>query len=261
MTYHERSACPLCAGTPSAEKKRIIEKDGQSYAIEICERCSFVYNSNCLPDTAVAAAQTPPPPRPRHYQIDYLLRTRLAQKPNPLVVEIGCGYGDVGLLVSQWGQFIGFEPSDTLCAVAASRGLDARREFFAAAALPRPADAIILDNVLEHVHDPGGVFATAAGALAKDGVLLVIVPNVYDIRRLDKTWRERHLWALPEHLNYFSTSTLKMLFERHGLTFNHFGLEVLRSKADVRFFPRAVCETFGVSLFGHNVFGVKREVR
>lgn len=40
-------------------------------------------------------------------------------------------------------------------------------------------DAVILSDVLEHVHDPAGLLATARDSLAEGGIVLVSIPNGY----------------------------------------------------------------------------------
>src|SRR4051812_49385557 len=75
------------------------------------------------------AEGVPPSTRPRHYQIARLLKSLLGSKPDPLILEIGSGYGDVGLLVRPWARFIGYEPSETCSAHALERGLDIRTEY------------------------------------------------------------------------------------------------------------------------------------
>ena len=44
------------------------------------------------------------------------------------------------------------------------------------------ADAIVIDNVLEHVAEPARMLDTAAASLNPGGLLIVITPNVDDIR-------------------------------------------------------------------------------
>jgi hypothetical protein len=66
------------------------------------------------------------------------------------------------------------------------------------------------------------------------------------------------LWALPEHINYFSSANLRALFASNDLSFERFGLQVLRSGADMKFIPRALFEMVGLAPFGHNVFGTRK---
>ena len=254
--FKNRDRCPLC----DSEKRsllRIVERRGNAYRVEECGQCGHAYISNILADTTAPAEGVPPSTRPRHYQIARLLKSLLSSKRDPLVLEIGCGYGDVGLLVRPWARFIGYEPSETCSAHALSRGLDIRTEYFSAGAVSEQADAVVLDNVLEHVEDPNALLAEAAGALAPGGVLIVIVPNRKDIRAVSRRWRDRYLWVPPDHINYFSRKDIVGLMRRQGLEVKSFGLRPLRAK-DWKFLPRALAESVGLSLFGHNVYGIKK---
>ena len=251
-----RKHCPICA-SPERSLARIIARRGTDYSLEQCAACGHLYISNIQADTTSPARHVPPPARPRHYQIARLLRRLLKGKEDPLIVEIGCGYGDVGVLVRPWARFIGFEPSESLAAVAIERELDVRQDYFSPAAVPGLADAVILDNVLEHVEEPKSLLAEAARALAPGGILVVIVPNVHDVRAFSARWRDRHLWIPPDHINYFSRKDIFRLMRSEGLIAKPFGLGPLRPRKDWRFLPRAMAETLGLSLFGHNIYGVK----
>jgi SAM-dependent methyltransferase len=251
-----RDRCPLCASTERT-LSRTVHRLGMDFDFQECSSCGHLYVSNILEDTTSPARTTPPPARPRHHQIERLLRRLLAGKEKPLIAEIGCGYGDVGVLVRPWAQFIGFEPSETLSAVGLERQLDIRKELFSADALPRPADAVILDNVLEHVEEPEALLAEGVRALAPGGVMVVIVPNRHDIRALSGKWRDRHLWIPPDHINYFGRRDIFGLMRRQGLSVKPFGMRPLRPRKDWRFIPRAMGEIAGLSLFGHNVYGIK----
>ena len=87
--------------------------------------------------------------------------------------------------------------------------------------------------------------------------MVVIVPNVHDVRAFSKKWRTRHLWVPPDHINYFSRKDIFRLMNGEGLSAKPFGLRPLRLRKDWRFLPRAMAESVGLSLFGHNVYGVR----
>ncbi len=120
------------------------------------------------------------------------------------------------------------------------------------------ADAVIFDNVLEHVQDPRTLVREAVASLREGGVLIVIVPNLNDIRRFHRHWRERHHWQPHCHINYFSSGDLDRLFGRHGMKFRYFGLEAAgRTGDDIGLLPRVLADMVGLHLFGLNCYGVK----
>ena len=88
-----------------------------------------------------------------------------------------------------------------------------------------PVDAIVIDNVLEHVEHPAALARMAVDALRAGGLLVVIVPNIRDVRQLLPRWRRRHHWRPHHHINYFSAHDLRRLFAHHGMQPRFFGLE------------------------------------
>jgi hypothetical protein len=72
-------------------------------------------------------------------------------------VDVGAGFGALGPIVNESGRlsYIGFEPSISVAEVARRRGVDMRAELFGRDSLPEPVGAVVLDNVIEHLADPG----------------------------------------------------------------------------------------------------------
>lgn len=83
-------------------------------------------------------------------------------------------------------------------------------------------DLIWLDNVLEHVPRPEPFLDKVFGALKPGGFLLIEVPN--DGSPLQKFLHDKHLierefWhAYPEHLSYFTETSLRSLLQSHGFS-------------------------------------------
>jgi SAM-dependent methyltransferase len=80
----------------------------------------------------------------------------------------------------------------------------------------RRFDLVILNQVLEHLDDPGGTVAALAGLLAQGGKLIIGVPNFGSWQAAfgGPTWF--HL-DVPRHLHHFSLPSLAALLGEHGL--------------------------------------------
>jgi len=75
-------------------------------------------------------------------------------------------------------------------------------------------DCIVMDQVLEHLINPGKAIKEAYRTLAKDGTLCIAVP---DIEEYHSTEPIAGFWYLMrEHLQHFSIRTLRELCSRHG---------------------------------------------
>jgi 2-polyprenyl-3-methyl-5-hydroxy-6-metoxy-1,4-benzoquinol methylase len=81
---------------------------------------------------------------------------------------------------------------------------------------PASFDVVTMNNVLEHVHRPHDVIASAGEALRPGGYVMVSLPNLasWGFRVFGENW-----WGLqlPQHLLYFTPDTLRRLLESHGL--------------------------------------------
>lgn len=79
-------------------------------------------------------------------------------------------------------------------------------------------DVIIMTQVVEHVLYPQLLFEKSCELLRPDGILVVSTPNFDSLLiKLLKT-REGHICP-PEHLNFFTLKSLRMLGRRYGYRF------------------------------------------
>jgi 2-polyprenyl-3-methyl-5-hydroxy-6-metoxy-1,4-benzoquinol methylase len=80
---------------------------------------------------------------------------------------------------------------------------------------------IWLDNVLEHVLEPGTLLSTCRELLKPKGVLMVEVPNDFSVLQehlLKNNHIDNDFWVvLPDHLSYFNRNGLKELAKAVGL--------------------------------------------
>src|SRR5437899_8088203 len=138
---------------------------------------------------------------------------------DPFVVEIGSNDGIMLQHFAKAGiRHLGVEPSANVAQVAVNKGLrmllryfdeDLAREIVAEYG---QADAVVGANVMCHIPYLHSVVAGIKILLKPGGVLVFEDPYLGDI--LDKTAYDQ---IYDEHAFYFSVTSVRHLFERHGL--------------------------------------------
>jgi SAM-dependent methyltransferase len=250
-----RDTCPLCAARQRSAF-RTVARLGANHELVKCSSCGFVYAATARFDTADHGEISTLywRFRSRHHQIRRLIHRHL--QPGLKVVEIGCGRGELGYIMKDDPySYTGYEPASGLSKFGQQHGVNVVHDFFRRETAP-PADAIVIDNVLEHVLDPQGLLADAVATLSPGGLAVVIVPNRDDLRQALPNWRDARHWIPPDHINYFSMSDVKRMFAHCGLDARPFGFQALTMR-DYRYFPRALLETMKIFRLGHNVHAVK----
>src|SRR5207244_2004370 len=93
------------------------------------------------------------------------------------LLDVGCGRGDLGSWFIRRGWSVtGVEPSPEACAVARSRGIDARAGTLADTELdPGAYDVVVFRQSLEHVTDPVADLRRSLRALRSGGCAIVSV--------------------------------------------------------------------------------------
>lgn len=116
------------------------------------------------------------------------------------VLGVDTDEGAVGLLRRDWGLNV-VAGDFTSPAWRASSG---------------PWQAVLLCDVLEHVMDPGRLVAAAARNVCEGGEVIVTTVNGVSLRAALRSLMGREA-VHPDHVAYFSLSTLGRLLERSGL--------------------------------------------
>lgn len=146
------------------------------------------------------------------------------------IVEVGCGTGN-GLLGTFPSRVVGLDVNPYAVDDCVSRGLDARLirpdGFFPLA--EASFDSCVLDNVLEHIEEPGQTLDECWRITSQHGGMVIGVPGIhgyatdpdhkvfYDedgLRNLDTRWSLVHLYGFP---SIFRSSTLSRSFRQYGL--------------------------------------------
>lgn len=247
--------CPIC----QSENREIVTAfegyDGIYHPAE-CEKCGFLFLIDPREETASRTLEAPnsiPSPKRRHYYITRLITNHIPKGSN--VLEIGSGFGELGKLLEQFEyDYRGYEPSVKRADVAADGGLDVISDVYEFEG--REYDTVILDNVLEHVTDPHSVFQDAAKSLSKNGIILTIVPNRYDVRRLYPPWNEENFFQ-SSHINYFRSIDLERLYNSAGISMTSFDRSTFgfEEKKDAAFWATSFITNRGVYPFGLYCYG------
>jgi SAM-dependent methyltransferase len=252
-----RDSCPLCRSRERIPF-RTVTRLGSDHEIVKCSGCGFVYAATARFDTADHGEISTLywRFRSRHHQIRRLIHQHL--KPGSRIVEIGCGRGELGYIMKDDPYtYVGYEPADGLSKFGQEHGVNIVHDFFKSEPASA-ADAVVIDNVLEHVLDPQGLLSDAVTTLRDGGLAIVIVPNRDDLRQIVPSWRDARHWIPPDHINYFAMTDVKRMFASCKLDVKPFAFHAL-TLADYRYFPRAMLEIANISLLGHNVYAIKRQ--
>lgn len=247
-------SCPACGCT---ESDRLLEPDAQAlfasnwsyrreaadrrpaspdrFPIVACRACGFTFASLAPTEAfnrwvyddlidGAAAQRANLDPRSMAWKMTRLgaLLQLSANGRDPVrVLDLGCGFGPSLRLLSAMPSVhaLGF---DTSCArIAALRSLGLRatsdwREVEAAA----PFDAIVLDNVLEHLPDPAGLLASMGRCCAPGAIVFASVPDASGAqhpRGIASAGAALPMAVNPwEHLNYFDLAFLDRFMRQAG---------------------------------------------
>lgn len=131
-----------------------------------------------------------------------------------LILEVGCGDGFfLDQLRAAGASCFGIEPSRVQRELALARGLSVEDGLMAEhRRLPLgPFDAFVTRQVFEHVEDMQGFLRAIRSHMKPSAVGLVEVPQLETLLAGD-----RFFDFIPEHLNYFSRRTLRLVLELAG---------------------------------------------
>lgn len=138
------------------------------------------------------------------------------------ILDIGCSIGLFMEIAQKSGfECVGLEPEPKSREYALKRGLHVRPQLFNDAGFPPASfDAITMFGVLEHLSKPKQMLADIWDTLKPDGVVMVIVPNVYSFAN-GTLHEQARTFTGRNHLSYFAWDTLSDLFKRSGYEIAH----------------------------------------
>jgi len=231
LTLTERR-CPVC---DSSTYMLAFNKDGYSYVR--CTDCGTTY-INPGPAASVLAELYDSLGEgyfrdPRRLVLDFakekylkeiafLQRVSARLRPETMgrerLLEVGCATGSFLIVAQQLGFAVvqGLDISRPAIEHAQSLGLDAVVGNFTTTDrfVPGSCDVIVMWATLEHLPDPRAFVRRAYDLLAANGLLLASVPNSNSLTA--KLLGAKSRYVLPQHLNYFTASSLARLFTGVG---------------------------------------------
>jgi SAM-dependent methyltransferase len=150
-------------------------------------------------------------------------RLKLLTRFNPArgrLLDIGCSTGTLMEVAQKLGwQPEGLEPNPNAVESARQNGFRVHHGFLTPETvnrLPRSGfQAVILNDVIEHLYQPMQSIRLVSKLLAPRGLLLVATPNVESI------WARKFQTKRGEHLFLFNSASLRMLIERADFEICH----------------------------------------
>jgi SAM-dependent methyltransferase len=222
--------CPICGRDDAQEYLHVRDHNlfcPGEFRLVRCRGCGLVYLNPRPTREAMASCYPPeywaaPSPGRERLRWDGVARRAVAllqrQYPGGRVLDVGCGVGWTVALLRELGfSAVGLEPAPHAAQIARDHyGVEVITAVLQEAPLPEAAfDAVILFDVLEHVHDPIGDLRSIHYVLRPGGAVVIKVPNLaaWQAHLLGKWW-----YALdpPRHLFHFSAGPLRRLLEKAG---------------------------------------------
>lgn len=248
-----RRVCPLCQRNNRHGRPSRYSSDG--WVIKSCARCRFVYLENPLPYEQLVAGhswnktfEAEQAKRQHREPVVHLLSqnwNRIRRRYFPRskatalirryvkhgrLLDVGCGHGTMLKALDDrcvpYGIEIAEKTATVSHAFASQRGgmvvhadaLGGLRSFDDAW-----FDGVMMKSFLEHEIEPLAVLRQTARVLRPAGHVIVKVPNFSSLNRRVRGRR----WCgfrYPDHVNYFTPTTIQALVTAAGLQMARFGL-------------------------------------
>jgi len=229
--------CPLCGGRNTVvvgrHRDRLLGIEGE-FTTTRCTDCGLHY-LNPQPTQEELERYYPEAYEPylagrdgrlsklKRLSVEYGLAKRCRAvtryKAGGRLLEIGCANGLFLNAMRRQGnwELQGVDTSPHAVSAARERfGLDVFQGSLQEAQFATGAfDAVVMWDVLEHVHDPAATLAEIHRILAPDGVLVFRLPilDAWERRWFGRYWSG---WDAPRHLTLFSKRTLGLMLARSG---------------------------------------------
>lgn len=187
--------------------------DGPSTVVDDMERLAARASALELVEKGVEEAERP--------WREFMARERLDDLRRFIdrghLLEVGCSTGEFLAAASRNFATTGVEADPWAVRCARMKGLDCRAGALAEAALPADSfDVAVLYHVIEHFREPRRELNELNRLIRPGGHLVIETPDVETIwfQLLRARWRQ----IIPDHLFFFSRTTLTRLLQEEGFT-------------------------------------------
>jgi len=209
-------------------RDRFHEIEGE-FHVQTCGSCGIVF-LNPQPTFDEIRKYYPDNYYSYHQTIERTIVTKLHDKLKRLfyargfplangtrVLDIGCGNGEkLSEFLALGADCYGVEINEKAVEVARSKGIKAYHgDLFGQDFEEKFFDVVIMDNVFEHMAEPGRLLTKVYALLKDDGTLVITVPNRSSFTRFifGKQWIG---YQVPQHFFTYSPRTLKIVAQRNG---------------------------------------------
>ena len=265
LVHHEKrkAARSLPAGTAYTISEAHLEKPDK---IVRCLTCGLVYAipkgpvGDIVKDyVEMADPEYAAEEKGRRRQAQIILRFIGQSKGGGKLLDIGCGPGFfLAEAKAQGWRAQGVDLSGWAKKTAMERfGVEVFQGALAEARFPSKSfDAVVMNDVIEHLEDPKSALQEIRRILKNDGILYISTPDIDSVlsRALGGGW-----WGINKyHLYYFSRETLEKMFSEVGLksvrygsyprvfSWNYWTKRLQTYPSYVRMAPEFVSRTFGL---------------
>ena len=233
MNFHKE--CLLCGG-----KQLIALPEFSEAQLVQCKVCDFVF---CSPIPSLEELSVHYAGYPRNDDISPVTIKRYNElldgfekyRKTNKIVDVGCGNGHFLAVAKQRGwEVYGTEFSDEAVAIGTAKGISMLEGQLDVSNYEAESfDVVTSFEVLEHINNPIDEINKFKALLRPGGLLYLTTPNFNSVLRyyLKEKWS---VIEYPEHLSYYTASTLKRLMVRNGFAAQKIqttGISVGRLKA------------------------------
>ena len=217
QNYHQ--SCLICDST------NIEPLNGYAvHDLVKCNSCGFVFMRRIptlqeLIDyySVYAYEQAKEMPEPTRLSYEALLDSMEPYRKNNRILDVGCGEGWVLDIAKKKGwEVYGTEFSEKAIEICRQKGIKMYEGVLDPNKMDvKDFDVIISSETIEHINNPKQEFGNIYQLLRKGGLVYITTPNFNSyLRRMLKD--RFHIITYPEHLSYYTKSTLNKLLKELG---------------------------------------------